>query len=195
MAQWRRERDREKSSALLAGLHALVASAVIFPALMIRYILLDPRALWGRAAVVPLIATAAIACVIFLLFVKVGWRTLRVATLIPGVVVVGIVLRLGAAPLNQALSARAIADELSHYGAGNLSVAVYLVPRETEFGLAFYRNQVVPRYDTGPVPDSEHLLVAAQGYSKGMPKAAGRKTVFLENLATQKLDLFYVPAK
>ena len=195
MAQWWRERDREKPSALLAGLHALAASAVIFPALMIRYILLDPHALWGRAAEVPLIATAAIACVIFLLVVKVGWRTLRVATLIPAVVVVGIVLRLGAAPLNQALSARAIADELSHYGAGNLSVAVYLVPRETEFGLAFYRNQVVPRYETGQVPDSEHLLVAAQGYSKGMPKAAGRKTVFLENLATQKLDLFYVPAK
>src|SRR5205085_9938528 len=118
-----RARDGGQASALLAGLHALAASGVVFPALMIRYMLLDPHALWGRAAVVPLIATAAIACVIFLLVVKVGWRTLRVATLIPGVVVVGIVLRLGAAPLNQALSARAIADELSRYGAGNLSVA------------------------------------------------------------------------
>jgi hypothetical protein len=76
-----------------------------------------------------------------------------------------------------------------------LPLAAFLVPRETEFGLTFYRNQVIPRYELAQVPDGEHLLVAAQGYPKGVAKAAGRRVVFLENFAPQKLDLFYVPAK
>ncbi len=195
MAQWWREKEREQPSVMLAGLHALAASVLIFPALMMRYSFIERDALWGQVAVLPLIATAAIALIIFLLLWKAGSRALRAATLIPAVIVVGIVLRFGAAPLNDVLSARPVVNELSHYGPGSLQVAVFLVPRETEFGLAFYRDQVIPRYEIGEVPDGEHLLVAAQGYPKGVAKAAGRKAVFLENFAKQKLDLFYVPAK
>jgi len=195
MAQWWREKEREQPSVMLAGLHALAASVLIFPALMMRYSFIERDALWGQVAVLPLIATAAIALIIFLLLWKAGSRALWAATLIPAVIVVGIVLRFGAAPLNDVLSARPVVNELSHYGPGSLQVAVFLVPRETEFGLAFCRDQVIPRYEIGEVPDGEHLLVAAQGYPKGVAKAAGRKAVFLENFAKQKLDLFYVPAK
>jgi len=195
VAQWWREKEREQPSAMLAGLHALAASVLIFPALMMRYSFIERDALWGQVAVVPLITAAAIALIIFLLLWKAGSRALRAATLIPAVIVVGIVLRFGAAPLNDVLSARPVVNELSHYGPGSQQVAVFLVPRETEFGLAFYRDQIIPRYEIGEVPDGEHLLVAAQGYPKGVAKAAGRKAVFLENFAKQKLDLFYVPAK
>ena len=97
--------------------------------------------------------------------------------------------------MNDALSARSVIEALSKYGHEHLPVAAYLVPRETEFGLAFYRNQVIPRYELAKVPAGEHLVVAAQGYPKGVENAAGRKATFLQNLPSQKLDLYYVPGK
>ena len=196
MAQWLRERVAQKPSAILAGLHALAASALIFPALMIQFFLLDRQAVWGRRpAVVPLIATTAIAVLICVLLWRSGWRTLRVATLIPAIVVVAIVLRFGSPPMDNALSARSVVDALSQYDPHHLPVAAFLVPRETEFGLAFYHNQAIPRYELGQVPEGEHMVVAAQGYPKGVNKASGRHAVFLGNFAAQKLDLFYVPAR
>jgi hypothetical protein len=41
----------------------------------------------------------------------------------------------------------------------------------------------------------EHLVVAAQGYPRGVAKAAGRKAIYLGNFAAQRLDFFYVPAR
>jgi 4-amino-4-deoxy-L-arabinose transferase-like glycosyltransferase len=195
IAQWLRERVTAKPSIVLAGFHALVASGLTFAALMVRYILVEPRDLWGALAIVPLIVSIAAGLITFMLLSKLGWRTLRVATLIPAIVVVAVVLRVGATPLDNKLSARSVVDALSRYDPHRLPVAAFLVPRETEFGLAFYRNQVIPRYELGQVPESEHMVVAAQGYPKGVSKAAGRKVVFLENFAAQKLDLFYVPAR
>src|SRR5207247_395825 len=170
-ARWLQQRVSQKPSAVLAGVHALTAAVLIFPALMIQYFLLDRQAVWGHPAVVPLIATTTVALVIFVMLCKGGWRTLRVATLVPAVIVVAIVLRFGSPPLDDALSARSVVDALSQYDPHHLPMAGFLVPRETEFGLAFYRNQVIPRYEVGQVPDGEHMLVAAQGYAKGVVKA------------------------
>jgi len=194
IALWLRERVGRRPSAVLAALHALIGAALIFPALTMPSILED-GILRNRAAVVPIAATLAVSLVLFLLFWRAGWRTLRVVTLVPAIAVVALVLRIGSRPLDDKMSARSVDYALSQYNPHRLPVAVFLVPRETEFGLAFYRNQVIPRYESGQVPDGEHLLVAAQGYPQGVSKAAGRRALFLQNLAQQKLDLFYVPAK
>jgi 4-amino-4-deoxy-L-arabinose transferase-like glycosyltransferase len=194
-SQWLRGRASQQPAPLLAGFHALCASILIFPALMIPYIFLDRRNLWGRDALIPLTMMVAATVVIALLVWRQGWRMLRVVTLLPAIVLVALVLRVGAVSVNDALSARSVVEALSKYGHDRLPVSVYLVTRETEFGLAFYRDQVVPRYEVGQVPEGEHLLVAAQGYPKGVANAAGRKPVFLQNLPAQKLDLYYVPRK
>ena len=97
--------------------------------------------------------------------------------------------------MDNGLSARSVVDALSQYDPHRLPVAVFLVPRETEFGLTFYRNQVIPRYELGQVPEGEHMVVAAHGYPNGVSKAAGKKAIFLENFAAQKLDLFYIPPR
>jgi hypothetical protein len=161
---------------------------------MIQYFRLDSQAC-VRPAVVPLIATTGVALVICVLLWRSGWRTLRVATLLPAIFVVAIVLRFGSPPMENALSARSVVDALSQYDPHHLPVAAFLVPRETEFGLTFYRNQVIPRYELGQVPEGEHMVVAAQGYPKGVNKAAGRRAVFLRNFPEQKLDFFYVPPR
>lgn len=195
VSRWLQLRSTDRPARGIAWLHAVTACALIFPALMIQYLQVDPHDLWSRTAIAPLVATCAICCVTFFLLRKFGWRTLRIATLVPAIIVVAFVLRLGAASLDRHLSARSVVDALSRYDHKRLPVATYLVPRETEFGLAFYRNQQIPRYEAGEVPNAEHLLVAVQGYSNGMERVAGRRVVLLENFAPQKVDLFYVPAK
>jgi len=77
---------------------------------------------------------------------------LRFVTLIPVVLVVAAVLKIGSSALDQRLSARPLAREISSLETHRLPLAVYAVSRETEYGLAFYRNQQVIRYEWGGIP-------------------------------------------
>src|SRR5262249_14538152 len=155
----------------------------------------EPAALWGHAGVLPAFLSLALAVSVFVLLWKVGYRILRVATLIPAILVLAIALHFGSAPMDDKLSARSVMNAISQYDHDRLPIAAYLVPRETEFGLAFYHNQAIPRYELGQVPAGEHILVAAQGYPKGVARVAGRKAVFLRNFVPQKLDLYYVRSR
>jgi hypothetical protein len=102
-------------------------------------------------------------------------------------------LRFGAPALDQTLSARPVAEALSRLAPQQLPIAVVLVPRETEFGLQFYRNQKIPRYELGQAPAGEHLLVAAQGFRNAFAKnVPGRRIVYLGNFPGQRLEFFYV---
>ena len=70
-----------------------------------------------------------------------------------------------------------------------LPLAVAGVSRETEFGLAFYRNQIIDRYESGQVPAGEHLVVAPEGSQTAIAKqVAGRRVVYLGSFAPQGLD-------
>jgi len=61
--------------------------------------------------------------------------------------------------------------------------------------LQFYSNQNLPRYEQGQVPAGEHIVVAAEGYPRGVAKTSGHKPTLLEHIAAQRLDIFYVPAR
>jgi hypothetical protein len=79
--------------------------------------------------------------------------------------------------------------------AHHLPVAVFFISRETEFGLQFYRNQAMPRYELGQIPEGEHLVVAAEGYERGIDRRVpNRKVTRLGTFAAQKLEFFYVAA-
>ena len=121
---------------------------------------------------------------------------MRIVTLVPAVMALALVLRFGAPILDETLSARPVANGLSQFEPRHLPVAVFLVPREMEFGLEFYRNQAVSRYELGQIPDGEHLVVAAQGFRKGIAKAVpGRRVVYLGDFVAQKVEYFYVSAR
>ena len=105
-----------------------------------------------------------------------------------------IALRFGAPLLDDTLSARPLTSALAQFDPHHLPVAAFWAPRETEFGLQFYRNQVISRYELGQIPDQEHLVVAPAGFLDNVTKAAGRKAIFLGTFAPQKLEFFYVPA-
>ena len=76
-----------------------------------------------------------------------------------------------------------------------LPVAVFGVQREVEYGLAFYRNQIVVRYESGNIPAGQHLLLAPATWTDNVAKrTAGRKVSFLGHYMPQNLDYFWVSA-
>jgi len=188
------ERIRSWLRMMFAASHAALLGALVFAALVIQYLVLQHRVPWN-AATIPLTVAIIMAAVIFVFLMKSNFRTPRIATLAPAIVALAVALRFGAQPLDEALSTRPVANELQNFDPHHLPVAVFLVPRETEYGLAFYRDQVVSRYELGHIPEGEHLVVAAQGFQKSIAKETGRKVIYLGNFAPQKLEYFYVAAR
>jgi len=122
-----------------------------------------------------------------------GLRMLRFVTLIPVVVAIGVVIKIGAAQLDATLSARPLSVELAQMETKPLPVAVYGVRRETEYGLAFYRNQNVSRYELQQIPQEEHLVVAPQGSGEAIAQLArGRRVSHLGTFSPQKLEYYWV---
>lgn len=191
-----RSEDKPSTSArfVIASLHAAIVAAMVFCALVVQALILQHRIPWSSAAI-PFAVAIAIAIAIFALLIKSDLRNLRITTLVPLIVALAIAIRLGAEPLDEKLSSRPVANELANYDPHHLPVAVFLVPRETEFGLAFYRNRVIDRYELKQIPEGEHLVVAAQGFQRGIVDKAGRKAVLLGAFPPQKLEFLYVPAR
>src|SRR5436189_220529 len=91
------------------------------------------------------------------------------------------------------LSARPLAEQITKADNRRLPLAVLLTSRETEYGLQFYRNQTIARYELGQVPSGEHLVVAPEGLRRGVEKrAAGRRVTYLGSFAAQGLDYYWV---
>jgi hypothetical protein len=111
------------------------------------------------------------------------------------VLAVAAVLKLGTTIIDQTLSARPLAVELAGVEIHMLPVAVCGASRELEYGLAFYRNQTIARYELGNVPAGEHLLVAATAWRPNVvEQTAGRRVSFLGHNAPLGVDYFWVSA-
>jgi 4-amino-4-deoxy-L-arabinose transferase-like glycosyltransferase len=193
----RRVANRESPGIFLIVLHAITAAAPIVPALMIQYLVLQHCLPWGRGAAISFTFAAVLAIGIALtLRTKLGFGALRFITLIPVVLAVAALLRLGPPALDSMLSVRPLANEISHLESKPLPLAVAGVSRETEFGLAFYRNQIIDRYESGEVPADEHLVVAPEGSQTAIAKqVAGRRVSYLGSFAPQGLDYYWVSAE
>jgi 4-amino-4-deoxy-L-arabinose transferase-like glycosyltransferase len=186
--------DGERPGIVLICLHSIVAALPIVPALMIQYILLQHRLPWGKATVISFTFAAVLAIGITItLRTRLGLSVLRFVTLVPVVLAVAAVLRLGSPALDTTLSARPLANEISSLETKTLPLAVFHVSRETEYGLAFYRNQTIARYERDEVPADEHLVVAPEGSQATVAKeVAGRRVSYLGSFAPQGLDYYWV---
>jgi 4-amino-4-deoxy-L-arabinose transferase-like glycosyltransferase len=192
IANYMRERFGQRPHPVVIMLHAASSGALIFAALLLRYALLQHRVEWNSSVIGPLVLAIAAGMLIAFLFMRSGFSGLRVATIVP-VVALAIALRFGAPALDETLSARPVSEALSRLAPQQLPVAVVLVSRETEFGLQFYRNQRIPRYELGQAPAGEHLVVAVQGFRNAFAKnVSGRRIVYLGDFPAQKLEFFYV---
>jgi len=177
--------------------HAILAALIMVPALLLPYIVFQHRLPWGRTVAVPFAFSAALAAgMIFTMRSRAGVRMLRFVTLIPVLLSVAAVLKIGAPALDATLSARPLAAEIARIENNPLPLAVLRVSRETEYGLHFYRDQTIPRYEL-EIPATEHLLIAPEGMQTSIAtKVGGRRVSYLGSYAPQGLDYYWVaPAK
>jgi 4-amino-4-deoxy-L-arabinose transferase-like glycosyltransferase len=180
----------------LIALHALFVSAPIVPALLIAYLVTQRRLPGGKPLLIAL-ALAFVLCAVLVITLvrKNGMRMLRFITLIPVVLIVGAVLKLGSPSMDEILSARPLSREIAAVSKRPLPVAVYHVRRELEYGLTFYSNHLTFNYDWGRVPPEEHLLVAPEKSQLEVARlVAGRRVSYLGNYAPQHVDYFWVAA-
>jgi len=180
----------------MAITHALIASAPVVPAVLVGYAVTQHRLPFGRPMLFAL-ALAVILCVAITLTLlgRTRWQMLRFVTLIPVVLAVAAVLKLGTAAIDERLSARPLAAELASIETHSLPLAVCGVSRELEYGLTFYRNQTIARYESGDVPAGEHLVVAPPTWKDDIVKyAAGRRVSFLGHYVPQDVDYYWVSA-
>ena len=190
----REQNEAGAVAAWLAVLHALFAAGPLVPALLIAY-LITRRGLPGGRPMLAALVIAFVLCagIALTLVRKTGLRMLRFATLIPVVLTIWIVLKLGSGALDQTLSARPLAQEIAGVEMHRLPLAVYHIRRELEYGLTFYRNQLSFNYDWGRVPQEEHLLVAPENSQAEISTLlAGRRVSYLGHYAAQHVDYFWV---
>jgi 4-amino-4-deoxy-L-arabinose transferase-like glycosyltransferase len=196
LADYLRQRGEEKEplSKVPAVVHALISAAPIIPAMLIAYVVTQHRLPGGHSMLIAL-AVAFVICVAIAstLVSRVGLNMLRFVTLIPVVLAVAAVLKLGTTAIDQTLSARPLAVELTGIETQTLPLAVCGASRELEYGLAFYRNQVISRYELGQTPAAEHLLVASPTWKVAIADhTAGRRVSFLGHYAPQDVDYYWV---
>ena len=188
--------DAEPISKGLVMLHSLVAAGLIVPSVLVGYLVTQHRLPAGRPMFVALgLAIALCAAIAMTLASRLGLRMLRFVTLIPVVLSVAAVLKVGTVSIDQTLSTRPLWVELASVEMHQLPLAVYGVSREMEYGLTFYRNQVTVRYDRDPVLAEEHLLVAPSAWKVNVAmKTVGRRVLYLGNYAPQDVDYYWVSA-
>nr|MBA3914802.1 glycosyltransferase family 39 protein [Terriglobales bacterium] len=197
LAEYLRRRVSENKQLPLSLIicHSLVAAAPLFPALMLQYIVLQHRIPWTTPAWISLAITSILAIGMAVTLRMQGLRVLRFVTLVAVVLTVAAILRIGAPALDAQLSARPVADDLAHTEGTPKAIAVFHVSRELEYGLAFYRNRPVSRFENRQVPSGETLLVSAEGgqpqFSKVLP---GRRISHLGSYAPQHLEYFWIAA-
>jgi len=198
LAEYVRERlsGNERPSGMLVVAHAVVVASLLVPALMIQYVILQHHMPWGRASIISCSLAGVLAIgIVATLRLQMGWKGLRFVTLVPVVLAVAATLRRGSPALDSTLSARPLAAELSHVETKPLPLAAFRISREMEFGLAFYRNQTIERYELGQVPSGEHLLVAPEGSQVEIAKlVTGRRVSYLGSFAPQGMDYYWVAA-
>ncbi len=182
---------------LLVICHSIVAAFPLIPALMLNYILLQHRLPWGSALAIASALAAALAIgIVVTLRTQPGLRMLRFLTLIPVVLSLAAVLRNSAPTLDAVLSARPLVNQIDRMENKRLPIAGFRLSRETEYGLEFYRNQIIARYNWGQIPAGEHLVVAPSGLQSAIAgKVPERRVLYLGSFAPQGLDYFWVGEK
>jgi 4-amino-4-deoxy-L-arabinose transferase-like glycosyltransferase len=175
-------------------LHAAMAGGVMGPALLVAYIALG-QAATRQALAIAVVVSAAMFVAILITLARRGVGAARFVTLVPVILAVALILRLGGPVLDRTQSARPVARELAEMETTPLPVAVFNATRETEYGLAFYRNQVILNYNRGEIPSGQHLVVAREGSLEQMKTLLpDRRISQLGGLPSEHLEYFWVSA-
>jgi 4-amino-4-deoxy-L-arabinose transferase-like glycosyltransferase len=188
-----RSRPAMKASPWLAGVHAVLCGGLVFAALAAPGIQLNHRLAAGTGTFVAVGVSVVVMLGIAAVLLRTGLRMLRPATMIPIVIGVTALLRLAAPMIDATQSARPVAQSIQSFSHEAVPVALFHANRQLEYGLGFYLNRPVERYENGQVPSDGHVLVAARNSGTQFSDLLrGRKVSFLTSIPAQKLDLYWV---
>ncbi len=195
LADHLRTRTAEKKPNLaLVLLHSAGAAMLLGAALLTPYLVLkatptiQARTVAGVGAAVLFIAMA-------LTLRRRGLRMLRFVTLVPVILGLAFVIRVAGPALDEALSERPVWRELGRINTVQMPLAVFQARREVEYGLNFYANHSIPRYERGEVPAGQHLVVVPAGMQQQLQALAlGRRVTRVGEFPPQRLEFFWVSA-
>ena len=191
----RRGEMNARPSLLMIGLHSLTAASLLLAALLMQYIALQHRLDWNVATLLAIALGIVLAIAVGVtLYQRPGLRTMRFVTLVPVILAIAAVLRLDAHFMDTHFSARTLSETISRIDNNKLPVAVFKVSREMEYGLNFYRNQSVARYESGEIPSAEHILVASHRVelSEINSQLPNRRVSYLGSDTPKGLDYFWI---
>jgi 4-amino-4-deoxy-L-arabinose transferase-like glycosyltransferase len=186
----------DKPPVWLVVVHGLVSAGLLIAAFIVPFKLLG-LILPKTVLIVAVLLAGCTLGFFTVMLVSRGYQVLRFATLVPVVIGFALVLR-GTAPIIEALdSARPVQAALQYTALGQLpDIAVYDVPRATEYGLGFYRNHSVANYGRNEIPDKTHVVVAAEGAEHELEsRLPQRRVTRIGGWAPQHLDFWLVAAK
>src|SRR5215472_6751495 len=183
---------RQSISRFQLMLHSLLCGAILAGGLLAPWVI-GKQPLTEQARTIIIVSAGVIATLVLAIVRRGGLRVLHFATLVPMVLAIGFLLRPAASVLDQALSARAVAARMRELGVPQGPLSVFNVKRDVEYGLNFYRNQPVGRYERDGVPAGEHVVIAKMGSEGAVQALAGpRQVTDLGGFSPQHLEFFLV---
>jgi 4-amino-4-deoxy-L-arabinose transferase-like glycosyltransferase len=191
LASYLQRKRHQLSNAILAA-HALLASAMVGLLLMLPYTALRQE----PTTAAKVTAGVAVGVVLFAMYFtlrRAGKQYLRFVTLAPVVLCGAYLLRPAAPVLDAVYSARPVAEELSAIGKPDAPVAVFRTGRDLEYGLGFYRDRYISRYERGEVPPRDHLLITTETASRDMKSLLGeRRATPVGKYPAQRLEYYWI---
>jgi 4-amino-4-deoxy-L-arabinose transferase-like glycosyltransferase len=173
---------RKKRQAMRLGLvfgHALLTAILTTGVLLVPHLVLDPKSVPPANALTYASAVgAAVFCFIFFFVRRRGQRMLLWTTIVPVAFGIFFLLHYCGRILGEAYSSRQVAAYVEKVERDDLGrqvqpVAVFDVRRDVEYGLGFYLDETIKRYERDEIPVSEHMLVAREGEHEEVARLLG----------------------
>ncbi|MGA2356645.1 MAG: glycosyltransferase family 39 protein [Terriglobales bacterium] len=185
--------DKRKLAREFVSGHGLLCGLLVFVAFSASSIAINHHLPRGPETFRAYIVAAVSAFVIMAVLSGTGLRLLGRVTGLVVIVCVAAVIRFTAPVIDATQSARPIAESIQGFSREAVPVALYHIHREQEYGLEFYLNRAVEKYEDGKIPAEAHVLVAAQGSQVDVAKIVpGRRVSYLTSIPAQKLELYWV---
>ena len=189
-----RRLEKLKLSASLAVAHGAFCGLLLFVALSAASLAASHRLHWTSASFRALAESALVAvAIVAALMSRTGLRLITRATAFTVVICVFLIVRFAAPVIDATQSARPVAERIEAFSHEPVPLAEFRATRQQEYGLEFYLDRAVSRYEDGNVPLEAHLVVAAQNSQTAVAQLVpGRRVSYLTSIPPQKLDLYWV---
>ncbi len=189
---WQKRKRAQTIPVPAVVVHCVLNGIMLSGALLVWYWISRVRPIPG-AIVAAAIVGGAIALAMIVVVLLRGISTLRLMTMVPVVLAMAFLIKMGAPVMDAHLSARPIARQISAIEPMQAPVAVYGVKRDVQYGLNFYRDQQILNYQQGEAPATAHLLVVPEGkIQDAFNLAPGWKALQVGEYKPQKLEFYWM---